>query len=127
MEIREYESDLFITYCKLWHTDSECNKSGCEVKEALDKYDTGKGSIDEIVEIFNEVDGDWDSWKKFRDDNFTLLLDSAEDVSRAASVKVAKMPAYFFDMKGLKKIIKTFRSIAYSMVGGKKIRGKNGN
>lgn len=122
MEIREYEKDLFIAFCKLWHTNSECNKSGCEVKDALDKYDSGVGSFDEILEIFKEVDGDWDSWNQFRDDNFNLLLDTAENITRAGYVVVAKMRAYLFDMKGLSKIIKVFRPKPYTLSGGKKYR-----
>ena len=107
MEIREYEKDLFKAYCK-------------------SRYKVN-GTFDEILKTFNNVDGDWNSWEKFRDDNFILLLDTAEDATRAASVMVAKIPAYFVDINGLNKIVETFRPISYSMLGGKKIRGYNEN
>ncbi len=123
VEIREYEKELFISYCKIWHTGDECTKSECEVKNALENNE----SFDNIFNAFMEVDGDWESWETFRDDNFILLLDTIEDATRATSVKVDKMSAYFIDIDGLSKTIKIFRPVPYSILGGKKIRGKNEN
>ena len=124
MEIREYEKTLFIEYCKIWHSGKECKKSGCAIKKILD---SGVASIDELVLAFEDVDGDWNSWIVFRDDNFNLLFDTIEDASRAVSVNVAKLPVYFIDMEGLKRVIKIFRPIPYSLIGGKKIRRINEN
>lgn len=54
------DEQLFVDYLELWHGDH--SSRNCEIKRELKKYDIGTSSLDKLADVFDKVDGAWDSW-----------------------------------------------------------------
>lgn len=63
-KVLQKDEILFIEYLRLWHGDH----SDCEVAEDLDEYDIGNKTLNDMIEVFDDVDGDWESWGIFKNE-----------------------------------------------------------
>jgi len=67
-----WDYKLFLQYLTFWHGDHCVDNfnSPCEIYDELQKFNAGESSIEKLKEIFDEVDGDWDSLQQYMIDRY---------------------------------------------------------